>query len=217
MSRGEAASAIRFAMRLGCDVVRGRAFLAGALSAAALAVSVSTATGAPDDGQVLVAKGHVGSHHWFVVAEPDGRRRGICFQIGLFNGRPRRGVDVVGQCSAPAVRRGIVLVEVGPDRSPGQPVLTVVGAAFDPEVAKVEVTALDGSVEMLDPHRLGRERTGGSQVGAFRYLAFAVRGPWCVDRLVTLDRDGDSLWEADWQELVDFRSLYDRDRICPQA
>jgi hypothetical protein len=124
---------------------------------------------------------------------------------------------VVGQCSAPSVRRGIFLVEVGPQRSPGQPVLTVVGAAFDPGVAKVEVTALDGSIEMLDPHRLSREQTGGSQVGSFRYLAFAVRGPWCVDRLVTLDRHGDSLWEADWQELVDFRSLYDRDRVCPQV
>lgn len=100
---------------------------------------------------------------WFVVASPDGiGRKGICFQVGVYNRTPRSGVNESGQCSAPAVRRGIVLTTQQRNPRTGQPAITVVGGAFNKAVERVEAVSYDGDAELL---HLRQPKLGGMAPG----------------------------------------------------
>src|SRR4051794_37127648 len=103
---------------------------------------------------VLISKGHVGQRHWYVIAGPDEHRRGICFEVGIYGRRPSEGEGASGQCSAPAVKRGIVLTMEGAEGRDGLPTMTAVGAAFNMAVERVEVTSFDGSAESLKLRRI---------------------------------------------------------------
>jgi hypothetical protein len=75
--------------------------------------------------------------------------------------------------------------------------MTVVGMAMNKAVQAVEVTYLDGSTRRLTPRAIRPSLVDGSTVANFDYIAFAMTGPWCARRLVTLDRRGDPLWETE--------------------
>jgi hypothetical protein len=166
------------------------------------------------EGSAVIGQGHVGKRHWFVVASNDRRRRGICLEVGVYNRTPRAGVDGGGQCSAPAPKRGIVIGAVKPRR--GRPDITVVGGAFNPAVRNLEVVAFDGSSEALN---LKRPNGGVRKLRHFRYIAFALPGPWCAERLITYSGTGDVLWEASFEELGALPSElpYDPQKVCPQT
>jgi hypothetical protein len=154
--------------------------------------SADGATGA------YLAKGHFGQRHWFVAVEPQGEhRKGIAFEVGSFDRVPGNGVDYGAEYSAPAVKRGVVSVEARPGRGPDFPEMTVVGMAMNKAVKAVEVTYFDGSNRRLVPGAIRPSLVDGSPVANFDYIAFAMRGPWCARRLVTLDRRGDPLWETE--------------------
>lgn len=150
---------------------------------------------AGENPTVLIGHGHFGQRHWFVTATQD--RKGICFESGAYVGTPRNGVDGGGQCSAPAVKRGILHIVTMPGHRADTTAMTVVGGAFNSAVESVEVTSFDGTTERLVPRRVSGARVAGSTVANFRYLAFAVRVPWCVERLVTLGSAGQPLFETD--------------------
>jgi hypothetical protein len=165
-----------------------------------MGASISSATGAQSTDPVVIGKGHIGSRHWFVVAAPDGKKKGICFEVGVYLRTPRSGVNGGGQCSAPAPRRGILLTTDQRSLRTGLPAITVVGGAFNLAVRQVEAVSFNGSVEFLRLKLPGPTQTGGSQVGKYRFLALATPGPWCVKRLVTYDAQGTQLWTAEFDE-----------------
>jgi hypothetical protein len=128
---------------------------------------------------------------------PDCPDRGIAFEVRVFDRTPRNRVEGGAYHSAPAVKRGILSVEARPRRGPDFPEITVVGMAMNKAVKAVEVTYFDGSTRRLVPGAVRPSQVGGSTVANFDYIAFAMRGPWCAQRLVTLDRRGDPLWETE--------------------
>lgn len=182
-------------------------FLAGICSAAAAGFVGENPT-------LLIGHGRYGRHHWFVAATQDENRKGICLETGAFLRSPRNGVDGGGQCSAPAVKRGILQAVFVPGARPRSVSMTAVGGAFNVAVKLVEVTSFHGTTEKLTPKAVSARRASGSTVAHFRYLAFAVRGPWCAARIVTLDRNGHPLWETDWEEIDGFAGRNDV-RSCP--
>jgi hypothetical protein len=163
---------------------------------------------------VLIGHGHFGQRHWFVAAAQDGNRKGICFETGAYVRTPRNGVEGGGQCSAPAVKRGILQTVPMPGARADTTAMTVVGGAFNMAVKSVDVTLFDGTTERLSPREVSASRAGGSTVANFRYLAFAIRGPWCVERLVTLGSAGQPLFETDWEQIGGYAKPHDPRSAC---
>jgi hypothetical protein len=163
---------------------------------------------------VLIGHGHFGQRHWFVAATQDENRKGICFEAGAFLRTPRNGVEGGGQCSAPAVKRGILRTVSVPGARADTIAMTVVGGAFNVAVKSVEVTLFDGTTERLVPRKISASRAAGSTVANFRYLAFALRGPWCVERLVTLGSAGQALFETDWESIGGYAKPHDPRSAC---
>jgi hypothetical protein len=98
-----------------------RALALVALTVAVLCLIGGTATAGGATGAYL-GKGHFGQRHWFVAAVPRGEhRKGIVFEVGIFDRTPRNGVDGGDYYSAPAVKRGILSVEARPRRGPDFP------------------------------------------------------------------------------------------------
>jgi len=181
-------------------------------------VAICSTAGAAFIGEgptVVIAHGHLGQRHWFVAATPDEGRKGICFETGIFVRTPRNGDDGGGQCSAPAVKRGILLINTEPGAKADAVAMTVVGGAFNVAVRSVEVTYFDGTTERLVPKRVSTSRASGSTVAHFRYLAFAVRGPLCANRLVTVGSGGRPLWETGWEEIGGYAKREDPRSACP--
>lgn len=173
---------------------------------------VAGAVVAGENPTVLIGHGHFGQRHWFVAATQD--RKGICFETGAYVRTPRNGVDGGGQCSAPAVKRGILHIVAVPGHRADTTAMTVVGGAFNVAVKSVEVTSFDGTTERLVPRRASGPRAAGSTVANFRYIAFAVRGPWCAERLVTLGSAGQPLFETDWESIGGYAKPHDPRSAC---
>jgi len=158
----------------------------------------------------LIDKGKVGQRHWYVGASAEAGRRSVCLEVSVYMHKTTGGATS-GQCSAPAARRGIVIGIARPRR--GRPAMTAIGGAFAPAVNRVEEVRLDGTRHQI---RL-RSAKSHSTLSRYRYIGFAVRGPWCVDHLLTYNRDGHLLWDASFGELASIPSelFYEPERVCP--
>jgi len=74
--------------------------------------------------------------------------------------------------------------------------VTAIGMVFGAAVRRVRI-ALDGG-HLMTIH-LRRMTRGGAQAAGLtplRYAAFTVHGAWCVERLVSLDATGNTLWDS---------------------
>lgn len=168
---------------------------------------VSGSHAAPAGGGVVtVGKGAIGPHHWMVRAAGDQSRKGVCLETSVYLRRPQNGGPGDGRCAAPSAKRGSVTSVVERSRG-GDPKLTVLGAAFDPAVARVEVKMWDGGTEKL---ALRRIRGAGSQIAHYRYVAVAKAGSWCVSALITRNGKGSALWRASGAEVLP----YDPATVC---
>lgn len=105
-----------------------------------------------------------------------------------------------GQCSAPALHRGNTR-SLSLHKQGGGIALTVFGAAFDSRIAQVQEVMLDGRVKGL-PFSTPRPDGERPLLSRFRYVALAVKGPWCVAELVTRDKDGGVMWQVKGSELL---------------
>jgi hypothetical protein len=170
------------------------------LAVALLLAGASVAAAGIVEGGTKVAAGRLHGFGWRIGVKPYGHRDGIC--LGTAIRRPTPLIES-GQCSAPAPHKGIVVVTNPPARAGRHATITVVAGAFNAAVAKIEVTTFAGAVETLVPEPPGAAR--GTRGSEYRYLGFAVPGPWCARTLTTYDVGGDPLWEAEWRELNDIR------------
>lgn len=153
-----------------------------------------------------VDRGKSPSGEWSVIVAPDGKRKGICLQAVVLNYKGKSGGVANGSCSAPAKRRGLVRSVVIRSKD-GAPALTVVGAAFNRAVARVEVIRLDGNARSL---QLRPGPAVHDQVANFNYLGFASSGSWCIKELITRSKNGSVLWSVGASELLP----YDPGRFC---
>lgn len=73
---------------------------------------------------------------------------------------------------------------------------TAVGMIFAPAVSRVRVTYASGGTATISLHKLSPGQARDANLHRFRYTAFAVRGLWCAERLVSLDAAGRELWDS---------------------
>jgi hypothetical protein len=163
----------------------------GVVAAATLALT-GAATGARVEGAVI-GTGKLRGIYWGVEAFPDENRKGICFVLAYGNRDRPNSED--GRCSAPAEKRGIFLPLESDHRHAKHGAITVVGMALNAVVAKVKVTTCSGQVETLHPKKPHGPGSGLGHIADYRYIAYAVRGPWCAD-IVTYNAAGEALFES---------------------
>ncbi len=176
------------------------------------------ATVQADDGAWIVVKhGHVGQRQWYVEVGTEGP--GICLEVSVVRGRSVVDTEGRGQCSSPSPRRGILMVVANRQvKRGGRPALMAVGGAFDRRVRRVVVRRFDGHREVVVPQTLRPAEVSGN-ASRFRYVAFAVKGPWCAQEVTTVDRHGHPLWRTSWRQLdAAWRRApsYDPAVLCPR-
>jgi hypothetical protein len=166
-------------------------------------------TASERSGPVILRRGITNAQRWSIWVSGDGHRRGICLVAAVFNGSPPQGGKESGECSAPALRRGFVNIVARRYRN-GAPKVTVVGAAFNRGVKRVEVIRPEGEREQLALETVRNPPSDQPQVGHFRYAAFALPKAWCVRELITRGDDGARLWTVSGADLLP----YDSQRYC---
>jgi hypothetical protein len=177
-------------------------YLLGVVLIGALATLV-TPVKAEGGRFVVIAGGRSAGEKWRVLVARDGNRKGICLVAVIINQEEN------ARCSAPSVRRGSSRTAVL-NNGNGRPKLTVVAGAFNLGVRRVEAVGVNGKRSNLRLRKVRTAPSNQASVTRYRYIAFAVDGPWCVSELVTRNSKGNALWRA---EATDFLP-YDVGSMC---
>jgi hypothetical protein len=74
--------------------------------------------------------------------------------------------------------------------------MSVVGMISGPAVRRVRITFRGGAEETIQMRPIESEQARRLGLGRFRYAAFAIRGVWCAERLVSLGAGGGVLWDS---------------------
>ena len=74
--------------------------------------------------------------------------------------------------------------------------MTAVGIIFAPGVTKVALTNFNGARRTLRVRRLSPGQAQETGLARLGYLAFAVQGPYCADRIVSYGRRGAKLYDS---------------------
>jgi len=172
---------------------KGSAIVLAMCVVAALLASTTKAADGAKAGGAVIGTGKLRGVYWAVEAFPDGHRKGICFSL-LFGNRHRPNGESV-QCSAPAEKQGIFLDQKLNNRHTSDGAVAIVGMALNAAVAKVEVTTCSGNVETLHPKQPHGPGSGLGHIADYRYVAYAVPGPWCAQEIATYDKAGEILLE----------------------
>jgi hypothetical protein len=168
-----------------------------------------------DPSWIGLAKGQVGDYEWSVKikrpegpagAGPEGALRpcllvGTKWEVGSYSFRRskyRACAQRQGHLTAtdpPLIGSGIQ-----PKNASGSG-LTAVGMVLAPAVRRARVTLSSGSQVTVPLHHLTPDQARSAKLGRrLRYAAFAVRGEWCVERIVTLNSAGTPLWDSGLNE-----------------
>jgi hypothetical protein len=74
--------------------------------------------------------------------------------------------------------------------------MSVVGMIAAPAVSRVRITLQGGAEKTIQMQPIDSEQARRLGLGRFRYAAFAIRGVWCAERLVSLGAAGSVLWDS---------------------
>jgi hypothetical protein len=74
--------------------------------------------------------------------------------------------------------------------------MSVVGMIAAPAVSRVRITLQGGVEKTIQMQPIDSEQARRLGLGRFRYAAFAIRGVWCAERLVSLGAAGSVLWDS---------------------
>lgn len=177
------------------------ALLAGAAGASANSQASRDAIG--------LGGGRLGEYLWNVEAmRPDGARgsgpgsaQGPCllvgtkWQVGPLSFRRSRSRECAGSTELTAT--GPPLTAAGAQPSTGaHPRLTAVGMIFAPAARSVQVTLAGGRSTTIRLRLPSSTQVHDAGLERFRYAAFAVHGPWCVERMVSEGVSGRVLWDS---------------------
>lgn len=176
--------------------MRRRKLSVALIAIAAMLLAVTTAGGEVNE-VVVVGHGRINGYHWSAEVEPDGTS--VCFEVGVFKPMAPEYGSGGGQCSSPARRRGILRVVANLHKR-GAPKVVAVGAVLNRAVAAVRVVDFRGHIKHLRLRRLSRTEAPSAELRKFKYIAFAVAGPWCARTLTTYDKHRHKLWETEWKD-----------------
>lgn len=181
--------------------------LVGAASASAAFYSPAGAVAQPSRQariEVPLGSGNMGRHNWTVKAirpigpakGPRARRR-PCLETRIERGSLFVSIEGCywnSEYLTPA-SEPLILATRRPFLSP-DPTMTAVGMAFPPAATHFKAVFADGSEETIHLRLLKLRQARRVGQTRFRYAAFAVKGSWCPERLVSLNADEQPLWES---------------------
>jgi hypothetical protein len=154
--------------------------------------------------EVRLASGSMGRHGWTVKAFREGdlpkgprARRRPCLETRIERGSLFQSLAGCYWKSGylTAASEPLVLTTSRPYLS-AHPTMTAVGMAFAQAVTHLKAVFADGSEETIHLRMLNLRQARRVGQTRFRYAAFAVKGSWCPERLVSLNADEQPLWEA---------------------
>ncbi len=152
-------------------------------------------------------KGRVGDYLWEVKTKrKDGSGQagaqqpclmvGTTWELGPFNYRRSRYRACAG-AEGHLTAADPPLIATGMQPSSGESVdMTAVGMIFAPAARQVRITLSDGGQETIQLHRFSHRQARKARLTRFEYAAFATRGVWCAERIVSLSGTGTTLWDS---------------------
>ena len=164
------------------------------------------AAAAQSDPWTGLKSGRVGDYLWEVKAKrKDGGQAGAqqpclmvgtTWELGPFNYRRSRYRACAG-AEGHLTAADPPLIATGVQPSSGDSVdMTAVGMIFAPAARRVRITRSDGGQETIQLHRFSYRQAREARLTRFEYAAFATRGVWCAERIVSLSATGKTLWDS---------------------
>lgn len=184
--------------------------IAGALLLALLGgAAMATAKADGSRETVGLGGGRLGEYLWKVEAMrqaggpgsgPGAAQRpcllvGTKWQVGPLNFRRSRNRDCAGADELTATGPPLTAAGAQPSTG-GHPRLTAVGMIFAPAARQVQVTLAGGRSTTIHLRAPSPRQVREAGLERFRYAAFAVHGPWCVERMVSQSVSGRVLWDS---------------------
>jgi hypothetical protein len=173
-----------------------------ALAVLALAAAVPAAAQPEDESPwVGLAAGRMGDVLWSVkVSKPMASRP--CLQVGTkwmlnrFDYQRSRYQGCIDASTHLTATAAPLVVSGGQASSTTSVKLTAVGMIFAAPARRVEITLDDGTQMTVPLQSLSPSQQRRAGVGRIRYAAFAVRGSWSLERLVSQSGSGRTLWDS---------------------
>jgi hypothetical protein len=166
----------------------------------------ATAASSPDPWAGL-DNGRVGDYLWEVKAKRqagssgrEGAKQpcvmvGTTWELGPFNYRRSRYRACAG-AEGSLTAADPPLLATGVQPSSGETVkMTAVGMIFAPAVRQVQITLSDGRQQTIRLHRFSATQANAARLSRFEYAAFAIRGLWCAERMISQSATGRTLWD----------------------
>jgi hypothetical protein len=179
-----------------------------ALLVVSCAQTASAASAAPaPDSWTGLDNGRVGDYLWEVNAKrkpgagSDGAQQpcvqvGTTWELGPFNyrrSRYRACATAAGNLTA----SDPPLIATGVQPSSGESVdMTAVGMIFGRGVRRVQITLSSGSQETINLHKFSPSQSRSARLNGFEYAAFAIRGLWCAERMISQSATGKTLYDS---------------------
>ncbi len=189
-------------------------YISAMLALTAVFAFGASAVASSTDPWTGLDSGRVGEYYWEVKAKRQpgaGSGRvaahrpcllvGTTWELGPFNYRRSRFRACAG-AKGHLTAADPPLLATGVQPSSGDRVkMTAVGMIFAPAVRRVRVTLADGREQTIHLDRFSAKQARTSRLSRFKYAAFAIRGLWCAERLVSQSAAGKTLWDSGTDEL----------------
>lgn len=168
----------------------------------------AVAAGGSSDSWVGLKSGRVGDYLWEVKTKrksegggPQGAERpclmvGTTWELSPFNYRRSRYRACAG-ASGHLTAVDPPLIATGVQPSSGEVVdMTAVGMIFAPAARRVRITLSSGRQQTVALHKFSASQARSARLERFEYAAFAIRGIWCAERMVSETAAGKVLWDS---------------------
>jgi len=141
--------------------------------------------------------GRVGDYQWSVKA----RQRpcllvGTSQQVGPYSYRKSKYRACAGSSTRLATSEPPLIAASMQPTSASDAEITAVGILVAPAARRVRIILPSGNWATIRLQKPTTAQASASMLGRFRYAAFAVRGSWCPERIVSQDAAGRTLWDS---------------------
>ena len=167
------------------------------LSLFAIATAAPASSAPPPGPWFGLDSGRVGDYQWSVKA----RQRpcllvGTSQQVGPYSYRKSKYRACAGSTTHLATSEPPLIAASMQPTSAATAEITAVGMIVAPTARRVRITLSNGQRATIPLEKPTTAQASASMLGRFRYAAFAVRGSWCPERIVSQDAAGRTLWDS---------------------